>query len=708
MSIPFTPANFGPTMLGYTGQQPFRFWCQKVLPLVYDDSLSYYELLNKVVDYLNNTISDVANVETNVDSLNTSFGSLQSFVNDNVGDTIEAFNTLESFVNDYFTNLDVQEEINVKLDAMAANGTLTQLLIDTGVIPDAVSAWLEDNLTPTSPPVDNTLSIANAAADAKATGDSIASTLDSSLHRLTSTEITNLTSFADMPKGCYFSATKSKIETLNGGSFPFTLSNVTHMVVSYRYAGTSQKAGIIEIFTASKGAHFIGYILSSGSSVTWYDRNANVKTLDTTVTAMGEDVDELQTGLTDITNLSLRRLTSDEYSAITSFTEMPKGRYFSCTKAKIESLNGGEFPFTLSNITYMVVSYRYNGSADKAGIIEIFSGSKALHFIGYVLSGSDSVSWYDRNANVKTLETQVDALENLATFAEGSNKVRILFYGSSFEYSTMGLLPAVFSDIAPYIDLTIGLCYYSGANMADHISLWDGNNKYTEYSEYNSQTNAWTNTANTYTGKEAFDLHDWDYIAIHEGVNAANYDNVETFLDTITQYSDHAISFIYNTVQANGKNGNFNETYTQATGKEKSDEMFRRITVMAQELLEDYPQISFVLPGATAVQNARTTDLSELGTYGDLCYDSNSHLQNGLPTLIPAYAIAYKLCEIVGIKPKIFAIPVSPTDSWLNTYNLYTKNSHGSCVGVTLANKILAQKCALMAIKNPYTITDMS
>ena len=34
----------------------FRFWCYKVLPLVYDDSLSYYEVLCKVVDYINNLI----------------------------------------------------------------------------------------------------------------------------------------------------------------------------------------------------------------------------------------------------------------------------------------------------------------------------------------------------------------------------------------------------------------------------------------------------------------------------------------------------------------------------------------------------------------------------------------------------------------------------------------------------------------------------
>lgn len=33
--------------------KPFRAWCQHVLPLVYDDSLSYMELLNKVIVYIN-------------------------------------------------------------------------------------------------------------------------------------------------------------------------------------------------------------------------------------------------------------------------------------------------------------------------------------------------------------------------------------------------------------------------------------------------------------------------------------------------------------------------------------------------------------------------------------------------------------------------------------------------------------------------------
>lgn len=45
------------TMIAPLGEiGAFRFWCQKVLPAVYDDSLSYYELLCKVIDKLNELI----------------------------------------------------------------------------------------------------------------------------------------------------------------------------------------------------------------------------------------------------------------------------------------------------------------------------------------------------------------------------------------------------------------------------------------------------------------------------------------------------------------------------------------------------------------------------------------------------------------------------------------------------------------------------
>lgn len=45
---------------------PFRYWCYKILPLVYDDSLSYYELLCKVIAKLNEVIKQVNLSEENI------------------------------------------------------------------------------------------------------------------------------------------------------------------------------------------------------------------------------------------------------------------------------------------------------------------------------------------------------------------------------------------------------------------------------------------------------------------------------------------------------------------------------------------------------------------------------------------------------------------------------------------------------------------
>lgn len=175
MSISIPGADYTPQLTGYTGQGAFRFWCQKVLPIVYDDSLSYYELLNKVVVYLNNVIADVASVENNIGELNKSYGLLQEYVNEHMQEIVSVVNEYTEFTENYFNNLDVQEEINTKLDGMATDGSLSRLLgpIVAITAPDVITQWLNDHVTPTTPIVDNTLTISGAAADAKVTGDAI-------------------------------------------------------------------------------------------------------------------------------------------------------------------------------------------------------------------------------------------------------------------------------------------------------------------------------------------------------------------------------------------------------------------------------------------------------------------------------------------------------------------------------------------------------
>lgn len=53
----------------FTKFKEFRFWCNKVLPLTYDDSLSYYEVLCKTVNILNNALGTLNDVTDAVDEL---------------------------------------------------------------------------------------------------------------------------------------------------------------------------------------------------------------------------------------------------------------------------------------------------------------------------------------------------------------------------------------------------------------------------------------------------------------------------------------------------------------------------------------------------------------------------------------------------------------------------------------------------------------
>ncbi|MBR2551224.1 MAG: hypothetical protein IKE92_14700 [Clostridiales bacterium] len=151
----------------YTQLKPFRFWCQKVLPLVYDESLSYYELLCKVVDYLNKTMEDVDQMIVDMGEYRDAYIAFSR----QVTQTVEA---LETYMNNYFTNLDVQNEINNKLDAMAIDGTLTTLVYAAfhDDIAGIVTAWLEDNIYQEyGYMIDKSFTIEDCAADAKLTGD---------------------------------------------------------------------------------------------------------------------------------------------------------------------------------------------------------------------------------------------------------------------------------------------------------------------------------------------------------------------------------------------------------------------------------------------------------------------------------------------------------------------------------------------------------
>ena len=125
-------ANFTPNREPYKEPKTFRYWVQTTLPMVYDDTLTYYELLSKVIAYINNLIEDNKTMIDNIDEVYTAFGELQNYVNT------------------YFDNLDlgseIEEKVEEKLDEMVNTGEFLEIiesLIITSYVPQFVDAEAE-------------------------------------------------------------------------------------------------------------------------------------------------------------------------------------------------------------------------------------------------------------------------------------------------------------------------------------------------------------------------------------------------------------------------------------------------------------------------------------------------------------------------------------------------------------------------------------
>ena len=93
----------------------FKKFCMTIgnLPASYVDSMSYYECLLWLIKYLQEEV--IPTVNNNSEA---------------VTELQQLFIELKSYVDNYFDNLDVQEEINNKLDEMVEDGSLEEILRD--------------------------------------------------------------------------------------------------------------------------------------------------------------------------------------------------------------------------------------------------------------------------------------------------------------------------------------------------------------------------------------------------------------------------------------------------------------------------------------------------------------------------------------------------------------------------------------------------
>ena len=97
----------------------FRFWCYKVLPLVYDDSLSYYETLCKFIEYLNGLGEDVKEV-------------------------VKEMQDLKDYVDNFIDTLDIESVVETKLNEMLADGDFDDIFGKVDTVSNLQNVYVAD------------------------------------------------------------------------------------------------------------------------------------------------------------------------------------------------------------------------------------------------------------------------------------------------------------------------------------------------------------------------------------------------------------------------------------------------------------------------------------------------------------------------------------------------------------------------------------
>lgn len=310
--------------------------------------------------------------------------------------------------------------------------------------------------------------------------------------------------------------------------------------------------------------------------------------------------------------------------------------------------------------------------------------------------------------------------ENINNIA--NQNIKILFIGNSYTHDCAEYFPFVFNEIAPECQITCGIAFHGGASLNDYLGWFDDGTAALDYAKYKTTNNSWdivaavgsTHTEDNVTVKYVLNDEPWDIVVIQQVSTLqgtwASFSNMNLIIDKYANYirTQHRKScrFGYLMPQLRFRpNSEPNYLVSYADQQE-----------CIQKILETTP-VDFIIPCGTAIENARgNTTLNAIGNgaggnTGHLVCDNNGHLQQGLAELIPAYVVTLKMFDLLGKPYGIMGDPIRPTQDVVDAWDVPGKCDSYPAIdtsqGVTDANCLLAQRCAIAAIKNPYEITQI-
>lgn len=485
----------------------------------------------------------------------------------------------------------------------------------------------------------------------------------------------------------------------NGSSFFETFVMV--VINNYAVAGaTGQVRSISQFKYALNVDSTFSYKTRTGRGNTgiewgsWVDLGAATTTdiQDNSITAQKlsgdvrekvEKVQELSTGIADVRGFSI----------LANF-QVP-------VQSNVKVVGRIEFPAVMKNGTLLYLKYVQNYTVGNNGIRFYQNSAVAANLITPKRNGLVKLN-QDCNKIVVSTDCSVEGSIDVSVskkdiVSESKREVRILSIGNSFSQDAFCYMPYILQNIAPDIKLIFGIAYYSGSSLQQHLKFFEDENAVYKLDKWTWENYRWNATSDL-TLQDCLRNEMWDVVVFQQNSgNSGDYATISPYLNPLVK----SVS----TLLARPVKLAWLLTPSNKTNYDESVTHYCSISEVAQQVLQNSP-IDMLFPCGTAIQNARTTSLKNLGDGGNLLHTS-LHLQEGVPCLIEAYVAAMVVARSVGNNICSVHGEGSIVDSaWLN--GKFIPGTNGTPVGSNEENCRIAQIAAIAAMKNPLEVTDVS
>ena len=330
-----------------------------------------------------------------------------------------------------------------------------------------------------------------------------------------------------------------------------------------------------------------------------------------------------------------------------------------------------------------IVEYRYEVPEDMYVII----------CYKYALEGSDYF--------IGGFGAKIENLNSRITELHQPHKLRVLVLGNSYAADAWSYVPMILKNHG--IDIEVKM-YYRGALALEQLyRRWESTEYqdteegylpglYTRYLYYCNTgigKDYWQ-ILSRQSAKECVAEGDWDIISIQQMSVASLYE------ESYEPYARYIVDLI-----RQGMPTPYTLAFSQIFTRSSHDNIEASMTEQGKFWKKE--PFNMLLPYGTAVYNARTNEvLSALGNSvkKNLWCSDGIHIQEGLPKYLAALAIVQSIFDRYYTGMSVLGDTLRVTDAMLTQWRMIEKRDN--CVGVTEENCLLAQKCAILAVKHPW------